>query len=206
MIVERWPWLNDPDEADDEDDGAILYVDGAEYWGSGENWIRFTTPDAPAASRTPFWIFDALQSLDGGSVEKIDAGVLVRDVPCEHYRTVIEPELPRPVRKQPGRVRDKLDVEIWIGTDGLIHRVTWSSRYGTRWRPGAIPRLFGHAGAGGKSTDHRPWSTLELWDYGIDPEIPTPTLASGPSRRAVRRVLVDLYKRRRAWRKAHASD
>ena len=190
MILARFPWLDDEDDDEDDDEFELIYVGGAEYAGANDRWSDFNGGDESGVRQTrdPTWILEALADLDPSSVQQGD-DQLVRGGHCRAYV---------------GRV-DMLDVELAIGTDGLIRSITWSSRRGSRWRPGLIPRLIsrGSFDTARLTEEHRQWKTLELWDFGIDTDIPVPTVDTEAAETPTWKILLELWRRRRDWLDKH---
>ena len=186
-LFEGFPWLDDEggEEGEDEDTSAVVFVgDDSSYFGDGDRWVVTGASADKPPRQPPLWILDALASFESRSAD--DAG------------------------RFHGRVHgdEELDADVWVGDDGLIHRVTWSPRRGTRRRPGLIMHVL--ALLQRSPTDHierRPWTTLELWDFGMDVDIPVPVPAPLERDTALFKPLLklgyEMWKRRRRWRKAH---
>jgi hypothetical protein len=81
----------------------------------------------------------------------------------------------------------KLAADVSIDAAGLTRRVIWSPTTGRRFKPGLVLRLAERfdrrsatdALAGG---DGRPWTVLELWDYGRPSGLPNQPISLSEAR------------------------
>jgi hypothetical protein len=91
---------------------------------------------------------------------------------------------------------DDPEVRLVVNDEGYVGSVSWSPRRGVRRRGGLLRHDSG---------ERRPWETLELWDYGIDVDIPVPvTTAVEPvSKSDLARIPYEFWKARRDWRREH---
>jgi hypothetical protein len=180
VLLERFPWLEDVDEDDDEDEPVTVYAGTAGFLGHGDRWMLLGLEEGdPAAGRRarsdPLWILEALTTTDH-TTSRTDERELVRGDLCRRLQFRIDAE--------------RITGDVWIDDDERMRRVTWRRAYKRRPRsPLKTPRFTA-------------WRTLELWDFGIDVdiEIPTPMEPEpGPSLREMYDGIGALWRRKRAY-------
>jgi hypothetical protein len=198
-ILERWPWLEYLD--DDDDDGSqTLHLGSATYHVAGERCVEISAglETGPRGHADPTWIIDALAG--AGETEPV-AGESVREIETQRYATTLD--LDRAERTLGGAFsagphdRRPLRADVWVDSEQRVRRVMWSAARGRCRRPGLLIRDPTCA------SGPRPWSMLELWDFGVAVDIPTPD--HHRERAVLVRAAYHLWRTRRAWRREHSA-
>jgi hypothetical protein len=175
-LAERFPWLDDEDNGDDE--AVIVYAGTAAFLGHGDRWLPLGLKegDPSAGSRRrddPLWILEALTLVNEVAPRSGEPG-LVRGDPCHRFRFRFDAE--------------RITGDVWLDDDQRVRRVTWRNARRRRPRSPVKPSAY--------------WRTVELWDFGIDVDIQIPTPMApepGPSLREIYDGIGALWRRKRAY-------
>jgi hypothetical protein len=170
-IVERWPWLEDVDDDEDDDEPltmGLVYIGTKGFFGTDEGgWhtIDHGDVDAPRRHRAdPVWIVEVLGQVDGAHPRGLDE---VGGEACRRFGFGIDL---RGHRERLGLARravgdPHLAGDVWIDAAGRTRRATWTTSAARR------PRALGR----GLRDFDRPWHTTELSDFGLEVDIEAPT-------------------------------
>jgi hypothetical protein len=171
-IVRRWPWLEDAEDEDDEDEPLtmdMVYIGTKAFFGTDEGGWRGSDEgdvDAPGRHRAdPVWIIEVLRQVDGAHARGSDE---VAAAPCKRLGFGIDL---RGHRERLGLTSRRavayplLAGDVWIDAAGRIRRTTWTTfpirRPRAPWRDlRDIDRL---------------WRTTDLSDFGLEVDIEPPT-------------------------------
>jgi hypothetical protein len=199
-LSERFPWLDDDDDDDSPLEPFFTYEEGTSViHGSGQYWTRVSTDGR--SLRDPTLVLDLLAEhpLDGAAREGEEE---VRGVLCVRYRGTLDARrFNQTLGEGPGDAPDRtLHVKAWVDPKGRIVRGSWHFAHIGRPRSPFRP------------TQPPVWRTVEFWDFGLpidiqmpEPSPPPPDEPSSPleTARGLAEFGVDLWKRRRAWKRAH---
>ena len=200
-VAERFPWLDEEDDDDDSpDEPSFTYEEGATViFGTERWWTRMSTDGR--SWRDPTLVLDLLADhpLDDAAREDEEE---VRGVRCVRYGGRLDRRrFNQTLGDSPGDAADRtLHVKAWVDPQGRLVRGSWHFAQVRRPRSPFRP------------TNPPAWRTVELWDFGISVDIqmpePSPLPPDEPSSpleiaRDLAQVTVDLWKRRRAWKRAH---
>jgi len=144
------------------------------------------------------WAIDglwALEALTGIEAAGSGGDVDVRGESCRRYLGEVHPgsvadraeiELVEPLA--PGDDYHRMLIDVSVGSDGLIRRIACAPTTGTRFKPGVVLKALssmapspGEAQVAPVDDDRRPWTLIELWDYGLQVEITEPAALTEPS-------------------------
>lgn len=170
----------------EEDRGELFFIGGSSTWGWDDRWTPFDGIESGERRRgDPGWI---LEQLADGQLEDLRAigEEVVRSVACRRVGAAVT------TSASPDTVHHRIYAETWIGEDGLIRRVTHTKLRDWRGRPRSPLRRGDDGG--------RSWQTLELWDFGIPVDIPTPP-APPASDESLAKVTLDIWRMSRRERR-----
>jgi hypothetical protein len=203
LILERFPWLDDGEDGDEELEPTMVYAGTAGFIGNEGTWmpLGLRTGDPHAGRRMPedpLWILEALTIVADAAPRGAER-VTVRDVACAPLRFEVD------LRRAGGRIEvieargrsPRLLGDVWIDEDERIRRVTWQRPIVQRPRsPLKQPRVIA-------------WRTLELWDFGTPVHIEVPVPMKPKPKRLLVHDLYDglgwLWRRKRAYERRQLS-
>jgi hypothetical protein len=214
--AKRWPWFGDagPTGEGPHAGGETIDIGRRYFYGGASAWMDWSDLAYYGPAR-PLWILEAML----GTVTAEPAGRCeVRGESCARYLAEVQPgqvagrsgiELIDP----PGAEDDwgKVAADVSIDAAGLIRRVMWSPTTGRRFKPGLIPRLLERFERQAPTepllprVGGRPWTVLELWDYGCPVEINEPTELIEPGGTSFANIVRDVWRMRSDYKRRQQS-
>jgi hypothetical protein len=187
-VQPAFPWL--AEEEDDGEPAELVFVGGSSAAWLGDRWTELVGDESDdRRPGDPTWILEQLARGDLDDVRSLGVEP-VGGIGCRRVVAVVTTNAP------PATVHHRVYAETWIGPDGLVRRVTRTDMRDWRGRPRS-PLRRGDDG-------RRFWRTLELSDFGIPVDIPTPPApARSETDESLPRVVWDLYRTRRRWLREH---